>query len=45
MSEMPVNGEPPHHLVGVLAGAVGEDQLATPEPLDRCAERRVRLER
>ena len=43
--EMPVDGEPLHHLVGVLAGAVGQDQLAAPELLDRGPERRVGLER
>ncbi len=43
--EMPMNGEPLHHLVGVLAGAVGQDQLAAAELLDRGAQRRVRLQR
>ena len=36
--EMPVDVEPLHHRLGVLAGAVGEDQLAAGQPLDRVAE-------
>ena len=38
--EMLVDGEPPHHRVGVLARAVGENELAAGQPLDRGAERR-----
>ena len=43
--EMHVDVEPPHHGVGVRARAVGEDQLAAGQFLDRGAERGVRLER
>ena len=43
--EMRVDVEPPHHGVGVRAGAVGEDQLAAGQFLDGRAERRVRLQR
>ena len=41
--EMPVHLEPPHHRVGVLAGAVGEDELAPRQSLERGAERRIWL--
>ena len=43
--EMLVDFEPLHHRVGVLAGAVGEDELAAGQFLERRAERRVGLER
>ena len=43
--EVLMDGERPHHRVGVLARAVGEDELAAGQPLDRGAERGVRLER
>ena len=43
--EMAVNIEPPHHGVGMLAGAVGENQLAAGQLLECQAERGVGLER
>ena len=39
------DGEPLHHRVGMLLGAVGEDELAARQLLDRGAERGIRLER
>ena len=43
--EMGVDVEAAHHRVGMGARAVGEDQLAARQSLDRGAERRVRLQR
>ena len=43
--EVPVEAEPRQHRIGVAAGAVGEDELAAGELLDRDAERRIGLER
>ena len=43
--EVVVDLEPLHHRVGVLAGAVGQDQLAARQAFDRGAERRVRHQR
>ena len=39
--EMVVDLQTPHHRLGVFAGSVGEDQLATGQPLQRVAEGRV----
>ena len=43
--EMVVDFEPLHHRVGVLARAVGEDELAARQLFERGAERRIGLER
>ncbi len=43
--EMLMHVEAAHHRVGVLAGAVGEDQLAAGQLFQRGAERRIGLQR
>ncbi len=43
--KMLVDLQPPHHRVGMLARAVGEDELAAGQFLERRAQRRIGLER